>query len=454
MKQIGVTCVLIAVCLAQASAAPNSKQVFPPKIPGGKQVVTDTSVEFLKPRAALKPGTKIAKTPPTVDFMYYDCQTYAPKPGLWSAWGECLTVGDKCYSSIGDHSSPGGNAFLYEYDSKTKQLRKVLDARALIKAPDGHYTPGKFHSRIDLGSDGWLYFSTHRGSTRTTIPANHFKGGWIMRYHPKTGKGEIVAHAPLPMQCMPTSHLDPDRMIFYAGTADGDYKNRRVRFLAYDLRKRRVLYADDHGPYRYMILARSTGRVYFHGELFSRKVTGEGAQLVRFDPQKPGKPTPVAARLGLRAATLETSDGMVYTVDRDNLWSFNVKTEKAVRLGPTTVGSADYITSIDVDPKTNRYLYYIPGAHGSSDRDGSPLVQYDVKTRTRKVIAFLHPYFHAKYGFVPCGCFGSSVSPAGDKVYITWNGNRNTPKEALNKRVKFDICAFMVVHIPESERQP
>ncbi len=112
MKRIGVIGVLTVVCVAQAAAAPKSKQTFPPKIPGGKKVVTATSVEFLQPRSDLKPGTKIAKTPPTVDFMYYDCQTYAPKPGLWSAWGECLTVGDKCYSSIGDHSSPGGNAYL------------------------------------------------------------------------------------------------------------------------------------------------------------------------------------------------------------------------------------------------------------------------------------------------------------------------------------------------------
>ena len=52
---------------------------------------------------------------------------------------------------------------------------------------------GDLHSRVDLGSDGWLYFSTHRGSTRITTAANHFKGGWIMRFHPQTGKGEIVA---------------------------------------------------------------------------------------------------------------------------------------------------------------------------------------------------------------------------------------------------------------------
>ena len=75
-----------------------------------------------------------------------------------------------------------------------------------------------------------------------------------------------------------------------------------------------------------------------------------------------------------------------------------------------------------------------------------------VKTKTRKVIAFLHPFYFEKYGFIPCGAFGTAVSPEGDKVYITWNGNRDTKE--IGRRVKFDICAFMVVHIPEPERMP
>ena len=118
------------------------------------------------------------------------------------------------------------------------------------------------------------------------------------------------------------------------------------------------------------------------------------------------------------------------------------------------MGKQTYTTSIDADMKTGRYLYYVPGAHGGSEKDGSPLIQFDVKTRTRKVVAFLHPYLYDQYGFVPCGAFGTAVSPAGDKVYITWNGNRTTRREDLAGRIKFDICAFAVVRIPVSERQP
>ncbi len=444
-------CVVVVACLPLiGTRADGQQQSFPPKIPGGKQVVTDTSPAFLKPTDTLCDGVKIAKTPPTVDFMYYSGQDY--EATLWSNWGDDLALPGKCYSAIGDHSAPEGNAYLYEYDDATKQLREVVDLRAVLNMPKGKYTPGKIHSRIDLGSDGWLYFSTHRGSTRITTRENGFTGGWILRYHPEMKKTEIVAHAPLPMQTLPASVLDPDRLIYYSGTADGDYQNKRIQFLAYDVKNRKVLYSDDYGFSRYAIFARSTGKLYWHGKTSSPNRTDGAGQLVRFDPDNPGTPVPIDAFVGLRSATEETADGFVYTIDHDNLWAFNTKTEKATRLGPTAAGSKTYTTSIDADPKTGRYLYYVPGAHGGAEVDGSPLIQYDLKTKSRKVIAFLHPFYFQKYGFIPCGAFGTAVSPEGERVYITWNGNRDTKE--LGGRVKFDICAFMVVHIPESERAP
>lgn len=425
---------------------------WPPTLPGGTKVVTDTSPDFLRPTETLRSGVTIARTPPTIDFMYYSGQDY--KANLWSAWGDNLAVEGKCYSAIGDHTGPSGNAFLYEYDVKTKTLKEVVDVKQVLGLPKTHYTPGKIHSRIDLGKDGWLYFTTHRGSTRVTVPANHYKGDWILRHHPQTHKTEIVAHAPLPNQCLPTGLLDPQRLIYYAGTADGDRLKKRVQFLAYDVKNRKVLYSDDYGPYRYVLFARSTGRVYFHGNTSSPSRTQGPGQLVRFDPDKPGPPTRIAARVGLRSATLETPQGKVYTIDHDELWEFDTKTEQAKSLGPTAVGSKTYTTSIDADPKTGRYLYYVPGAHGGAELDGSPLIQYDVKTRTRKVIAFLHPFYHSTYGYIPSGAFGTAVSPSGDKVYITWNGARGIKIENLAKRVRWNTCALMVVHIPESERRP
>ena len=172
------------------------------------------------------------------------------------------------------------------------------------------------------------------------------------------------------------------------------------------------------------------------------------------NPAKPGKPRPINARVGLRAATQELANGKVYTIDHNELWEFDCKTDPALSLGPAAVASKTYTTSIDADHKTGRYLYYIPGAHGGAEKDGTPLVQYDLKTRTRKVLCFLHPYHYDRCGFIPLGTFGSAVSPEGDKVYITWNGNRGTDRKDLGQRARFNTCGMTVVLIPATERKP
>jgi hypothetical protein len=417
---------------------------FPPKLPDGKQVVTVTSEDFLKAPATIGKDVAIAKTPPTVDFLYYPGQTYPAK--IWSNWGDGLAVNGKYYSSIGDHEAPEGHAFVFEYDPIKKAMRLLSNITELLAEILG-YKPGKVHGRIDMGSDGWLYFSTHRGSTTVTSDANHYQGDWIIRCDPKSGKSEVVARGPVPKHCIPCSVLDPERLIFYGGTAPGtDAKDKGVQFFAYDVKNRKLLYSGPAGPPRYIIFAKSTGKIYYVP--LKEDMVGP---LMRYDPDKGGPPEKIGAELGLRAATQETPQGFVYTVSKGGkgggsiLYSFNTKTEQVQKLGPAAVGGAHYITTIDADP-TGRYLYYIPGAHGGSDKDGSAVVQFDIKTRQRKVIAFLHPYFKDKYGATLVGTFSSAVDPAGDKLYITWNVNRGGRA--------WDCCALTVIHIPESERRP
>jgi len=440
------SCLLLvatAVSLALAVSVDAAELSYPPELPGGAKLATDTSDAFLKATSQLKDGVEIAKAAPTVDFMYYPEQTYPGKP--WSVWGDSLAAGGKYYSAIGDHEKPQGNAFVYEYDPQTKTLRTLVNVKELLDMPAGHYVPGKIHSRIDMGSDGWLYFATHRGGTRVTTDEYHYKGDWIIRHHPKTGETEIVAQGPVPKHCIPTSVLDPDRLIFYGGTAAGNREDP-VQFFAYDIRKRKVLHSVPNGPYRYLIFAKSTGRVYYVAE--------DEGPLMRYDPAEGKPPTHIPGTIGLRSATQETADGYVYTVSTRGdgaIWRFNTKTEKIDRIGDAAVGTQTYVTSLDVDP-TGRYLYYSAGAHGGSQQDGTPIVQFDVKTGKKKVLAFLHPFSQKKYGYTPLGTFGSAINETGDKLYVTWNGNRGGADS--RGRIGFDTCALTVIHIPESERQP
>ncbi len=454
---VGAMGVLIQSAGAAAPAGKRAKPPslpFPPTLPDGKIVVTDQAAEFIKGPESIAKDVLIAKTAPTIDFVYVPGQDYEGKP--WSNWGDSLAIGGKYYLSIGDHLAIGakgdgthgtGTARVFEYDPEQKTFRQLVDTTKVLNMPEGHYTPGKIHGRLDMGSDGWLYFSTHRGSTAATNDAYHYLGDWIMRCDPRTGKTEVVVQGPVPKHCIPCSVLDPDRLFFYGGTAPGTGTDDvGVQFFAYDLKNHKVLYAGENGPSRYMLFARSTGKVYY--------VPGKEdmvGNLMRYDPAKGGAPEKIDAVLGLRAATQETPQGMVYTVSKSAkggesvIYAFDTKTEKVEKLGSAAVGVANYITSIDADP-TGRYLYYIPGAHGGADKDGTAVVQFDTKLKQKKVIAFLTPYYKDKYGATPVGTFSSAIDPKGDKLYITWNMNRAGRA--------WDCCAVTTIHIPESERMP
>lgn len=404
---------------------------WPPTLPDGKEMVTEV-IEGV-----------------TVDFMFYPGQNYRGNP--WSVWGEGLAVGDKYYSSIGDHIGPRGRAMIFEYDSKTKKLRKLVDLKEFLEksgvlGDSINYTPGKVHGRIDLGSDGWLYYADHRGSMRTTSDAYGFKGSWIFRTHPKTGKTEIVASHPVPKHVVPNTVLDPDRLIFYGGTAAGkDAEAQGIQFFAYDCKNKKLLYSGPNGPGRYMIFVRSTGRLYFTPDL--------AGEIYRFDPAAGNEPVKIGGMIGLRSATQETPQGYVYTVSKDQdatLWRFNIRTEKAEKIGVCTIGGNAYITTIDADP-TGRYLYYMPGAHGGAEGMGSPVVQYDLKTHKKRVIVHLHPHITDKYTYMPMGTFGSALSPEGDVLYVTWMGSRM--RKSRNRFIK-EACALTVVHLPAKYRKP
>lgn len=432
---------------------PEDLLTYPPQLPGGKTLVSDTSNKFLKRSETIKDDVNIAKAPPTVDFMFYPGQNYPGKP--WSNWGDSTVANGKYYSAIGDHlaisgkgdnSHGTGTGHVFEYDPKTKKLRELVDLAEFLKMPKGHYTPGKVHTRVDMGNDGWLYYATHRGSPRATTDEFHYKGDWIFRTNPETAKTEIVAHAPVPKHSVPTAILDPDRLIFYGSTAAAiDREEEGIRFFAYDVKNRKMLYSGPNGPARYMMLARSTGRLYY--------VPGKDeGELMRFDPESGEPPQKVAgSHIGIRAATQETPQNLIYTVSlgqRSNdatIWSFNTKTEKIQKVGAAAVGSQAYVATIDADP-TGRYLYYIPGAHGGSYRDGTAVVQFDTKTKQKKIIAFLDPFYTDKYGFTLKGTYGTEVSAEGDKLYVTWNVSRGSRA--------WDCCGLTVIHIPESERQP
>ena len=441
---------------------PAASLEWPPKLPGGVDVVTDSSPELLvKPaHVTLAAGVEIAKAPPTIDLVYYGGQDAPSK--LWSVWGDGSTVGDKYYSAIGDHASPKGRAQVYEYDATAKKMRLLVEVTKFLEdsgqlPADMNYTPGKIHSRIDIGPDGWVYFSTHRGSGRTTTDAYGYQGDWVLRTNPATGKTEVVVAHPIPKHCLPGSVLDGQRMIFYGTTQFGqDAPQKGCWFYAYDVKNGKLLTSAPVGFQRYAMLSSSTGCVYWMprspnsrgGD--SEDEESAGGSGKKYDP-KTNQITDCPAVQDVRACTRETADGLIYGVGGRStqvmMSVFDVKTEKTKVLGPAAVAGAQYITTMDIDP-SGRYVYYAAGAHGGGAMDGTPVIQYDTKANKRKVIAFLQEYYSKKYTYVPDGTFGSALSPDGSTLFVTWNGRRvPTAKE-------WDTVAMTAIHIPASERQP
>jgi hypothetical protein len=410
---------------------------YPPKLPGNQASVTIDSVDLLKPGPNLLDGVEIAKTPPRVTFLFYPGQDYAGNP--WSFRGVGSVRNGKYYSALCDHLAPLGTAMLFEFDTATRRFRLLVNTADFLRTsgqitPHMKYTPGEVQTRIEFGRDGWLYYGTTRGSTRVTNDANGFRGEWVLKTDPKSGRTEVVSAFPVSKHCILASVLDPERMIFYGGTAAGDYRVKDVRFFAVDTSNGRVIKTAPRGFDRYVIYSKTTGRLYWDGQ--------------KYDPDTNEITTSQAPHV--RSATKETPDGVVYgTSHREaDIWAFNVRTERLSQMGPGAVGTQGYVSSIHADP-TGRYLYYVPGAHGGAAKDGTPIVQFDVRTHKRKVIAFLHRPFQKSCRYNLDGCFCSVLDEKGETLFVSWDGWREAQP---NKRM--ESSALTVIEIPATERQP
>ncbi len=445
---IGFFCSSVFFAAAQEAKKPTNEELaaarqraryplsYPPRLPDGQTVVSEETASFLEPGPNLRDGVVIAKTPPRVDFAFFPEQNYPGNP--WSNRADGFVLGDKYFTSDNDHLAPRGTAHLWEYDAAAQKFRLLCDTTKFLESkkvfpPEMNYRPGEMQSRIDLGSDGWLYYATDRGSPTVTHDGNGYQGEWILRTNPTTLETQIVSQFPIAKHTLPASVLDPKRMIYYGGTAPGkDAANQKVQFFALDVRSGKLLRVCDDGPTRVLIFSPTTGRVAWEGHVYDPATN---------EVQKADIPH-------VRSATAETPQGLVYCTSgtKADLWSLNVKTFEVKQLGTAAVGTQEYISSIEADP-TGRFLYYVPGAHGGAIKDGTPIVQWDVKTGQRKVLGFLHHHFWEKYGYALDGSFSSALDEKGERLFISWDGWRKGQPRG------WETAAITVVHIPASERK-
>ncbi|MEQ8790666.1 MAG: hypothetical protein RIC55_30490 [Pirellulaceae bacterium] len=453
--------VVATACLLTASVSSAQSVQWPPSLPGAKEgTVTLSGKRLLQIPASLAEQMEqegvvkfdVAKTPPKVDFAYHrDLGEDAVSRRLWSSWGDiCLASDGAVYCAIGDHGNAvGGDArcFIYKWDPKTRQLQQIVDMNQVVPPRDGQPAWSKVHAKIDEGPDGAIYFCcTLNDGNRAIQPEYHWNkklpGGQIYRYDPKSGETTVFANLP-PKRCTATSLVDAERGIWWCNLEAGPNG-----LWGLDLKTKEVVYEAPGGSMvfnRNFALGRD-GSVYFNGEGGIWKYDLQSGKLAATGVSMGESP-------GMRSSTRESKDGVIYgtTHKTNELFAFDTKQGKVELLGPTWL-TGQYTTVSMLSPD-ERFVYYLPGSHGKAWQYGTPVVQYEIATGRRKVLAFLAETMDKKLGFVPGGTYGAKLSDDGSTLYVNFNGHaadRQRPEKM--KPIGFGLCGFAAIHIPASER--
>ena len=246
---------------------------------------------------------------------------------------------------------------------------------------------------------------------------------------------------PVPETAIPATNFWRDGNLLYGEAVKPGEGENRGPFFAYDVVRKQLVYSgneDIHTGFRCVIVDRS-GNAYF-----SVNETG----LARYDPRTNSVTVLNVTLPGrLRASTAQSSDGWIYGATnrpQNRIFRFHPETSRVEDIG----SSWDYTASMVLDP-TERFVYFIPGAHGGSYRLGTPVVQFDVRTRQHKVIAFLNGFYESQYRYRLGGTYAIDLSDDGRRLFI--NMNAVDLRRDARATSGFGDPAVVVVHIPATE---
>jgi len=438
------------------------------------EAVIDISEKMLEVPKSLKnlDGFTVARTPPSIEFVIVPLEPrFLPTVpegyfhGVWSNWsqGNYYSPTKKFYSSVGCHRFHNPHLHLVEYDSQTKTIKTLPEINSIMGRTDSKFGDGKIHGWLDFYNGSELYFCTY--CARYPEPSEEdyrsgYDGGSIMSYNVITGKFENYG-VPLKRSSWPYHRMDTRRGLMFAVGIFGE-------FLCYDINKREVRYAG-HLPEgmqwykRTMLVDENTGFAYSTTGIES----DSAIHFVKYDPvknrfYKMNSCVPQNSITGewgqMRAHTkTKTKEGWFMGVTVANqagtggqLFKFYPDEDRIEDLGLCWPGKYRYTTSLAMSPD-EKYVYYVPAAHGKGYHEGASVVQYNVKTGKRKVLAFLFPYFYEKYGYIVGGTFSVKIDEDGEKLFVLFNGafDEYNPEGGDI----FGDPSVMVINIPESERE-
>lgn len=452
------TCVCLILTMA-TSAVLGDEVRWPPALPNAKRgTATIKSDHFLEVPDAVQEARKdpaaagfvVAATAPTVALAYHrDLGPSAVKRRLWSSWGDIALARDgKVYCGIGDHGNDaGGDArcLLYVWDPVRKSLQQIVDMNKVVPPQAGQPAWSKVHAKIDEAPDGTILFccTLNDGNRAGKLEwTEQLPGGQLYQYDPTTGKIAVFANLP-PKRCTATSLLDRERGIWWCVLEGGEHA-----LWGLDLKTRKPVFQGPSESVKFnrnFALARD-GAVYFNGEGGLWKYDPSAAKIIATKSAFADSP-------GLRSSTAESKDGHIYgtTHGKGQLFRYAPAKDELKLLGPAWL-KGDYVTVTELSPD-ERFVYYLPGAHGQAFRQGTPVLQYEIATGRRKVLAFLAKAIERETGYVPAGTYGMKVSADGGTLYVNFNGHAaDRIRPSHQKPNGFGLCAFAAIQIPASER--
>ena len=426
---------------------------------GKTGMVVDTVKEFITVPKGMKQewleGVDIAKTPPTIEFapvrgidpMYFP----EDNKSLWSNWaGVTRAPNGRFYFAEGDHRAAGSHIYLWEYDPVAHDYKRVVDFAELCGWNHRGVGDSKIHGDMGAMPDGTLWILTYwdPDPKPTLEQYDIWPGSHLVVYDTNTGRAQDLG-IPMSKSGWPYYTLDPERGMFFAVGFRGE-------ILCYNVKERHITYAGYPPPgikwgLRCCMLDPETG-------LFWSAQQDPPYNFISFDPQtnefiKYDETTPndlginAGKNFNLRAHTHQrTADGAFWCNSMAGtlykFWPDTRNTEVVTCLWTDQTYAPRLADSAD-----GNFIYYVPNLVQSHSYY-QPVMQFDTRTRKRKVIAFIADYYFDKYGFYNGGAHGLTLSADGSTLVINFNG-------AFKPRVSafYGNPALMVVHIPESERR-
>ena len=461
----------------------NSKDLL--KVPVSIQEVLDANPEI---------KLEIAKNIPKVELVYHNELNNAAINGTgWSSWGDiCLASNGMVYSGIGNHwKTDKGESYIYSWDPVKSVLKKVSDINQSNGAKANDVRFSKVHAHIIEGMDKKIYFT---GTLDDGSKAGHdemlskwtpnIAGGKLLQFDPITGKTIVYADFPA-ARVTATTKYDSKRNILYA-ELEGDPKG--VAIGAFDMASKKWIYQSESGVvshHRDMMMDKQ-GNIYFNGK--QNKITEQMVlrggvyypvakkadststsmlppdqsnrlknipltELWKYSPETRAiQGTKSSSIGGIRSSTRESKEGYIYGTTMGNqLFRYAPAKDELIILGSNFLKNGEYITVCDLS-RDEKYLYYLPGAHGSAGFSGTPVIQYEIASGKHKAIAFLSEPMLNAFNYAPGGTYGLKISEDGSKLFIGLNGS---PPDALRPKGLgrgFGLTSFAIIHIPSEER--